>query len=305
MEKHTKVFQMSDGHQIFVRIYEPDGKPIGNFHILHGMAEHGGRYDAFARLLCEQGYLVTIHDHRGHGKTVELNGKLGYFADKDGFNRVVEDVFEVILKIRLEREVLPTILFGHSMGSFIARRYIQLYSDIIDKCILCGTGSTTLLHKMGNLFARTLTFVKGKDIESPLMNDLSFGSFNKHFPNPKTAFDWLCSNEDEVDKYIKDPHCGFIPTNQFFADLTEGLLLINRKNENILIRKELPVLLICGSEDPVGNRGKGVFKVANQLKAVGLEKVEVYLFEGMRHEILNEKNNQYVFHVITRWLEAQ
>ncbi len=293
---------MSDGHQIFVRIYEPKDTPVGNFHILHGMAEHGGRYDNFAEELCKLGYFVTVHDHRGHGKTAEVNGKLGYFADNNGFHRVVQDVYEIIENFRLEREVRQTIIFGHSMGSFIARRFIQLYSQQIDKCILCGTGATTVLHLFGNMLSKSFSLVRSKTVKSHLMNRLSFGSFNKQIEDSKTSFDWLCSDEDEVKNYINDPYCGFVPTNQFFVDLTEGLLLINRRNEIANIRKDLAVLLISGSEDPVGNKGVGVYKVANQLKKAGVEDVVVYLFEGMRHEILKEKNKEHVFHVVSRWL---
>lgn len=303
LKKGTKELTMSDGHLIFIRYYEPDGFPLGNFHILHGMAEHGGRYDAFASFLCEQGYYVTVHDHRGHGKTAELNGEFGYFADENGFHRVVEDAFEVIQNAHVHNQSLPTILFGHSMGSFIARRFIQLYSDLIDKCILCGTGATTSLHKVGNALAKTLARTQGKHTESKVLNDLSFGSFNRKIKNIRTPFDWICKNEEVVDTFIRDPLCGFIPTHQFFADLTDGLLLINKKKENEYIRKDLPVLLISGSFDPVGNLGKGVFQVANQLKNAGLEKVVVYLFEELRHEILNEKNNQMIFDCLLRWLE--
>lgn len=303
LKKLTKVVSMSDGHKIFVRIYEPSSNPIGNFHILHGMSEHGGRYDAFAMNLCEQGYIVIVHDHRGHGKTAELNGRLGFFADQDGFERVVQDVYELVQNFRLYSEI-ETVLFGHSMGSFIACRYIQLYNDV-DKCILCGTGSTTFAHKIGNTLARTLCLVQGPTTLSSIMSELSFGSFNKNIANVKTAFDWLCTNEEEVETYIKDPSCGFIPTNRFFVDLTDGLLLINQQSELENIRKNLPILLISGSEDPVGNRGAGVFKVANQYKKMGLSNVVVYLFEGMRHEILKEKNKEHVFHVVSRWLKNE
>lgn len=302
MEKLTEVLQMEDGHKIFVRIFEPKDKPKGHFHILHGMAEHGGRYESFALALAKQGYFVTAHDHRGHGQTSELNGQLGYFGDDNGFNRVVEDVFEIVQHYSAGQQVQETILFGHSMGSFIARRFIQLYSDMIDKCILCGTGMTTTVHKLGNALAKSLCVVKGKNMPSQIMNDLSFGSFNRNVLNAKTLYDWLCNNDEEVEKYIQDPYCGFVPTNQFFVDLTDGLLLIHRKKELMNIRKDLPILLISGSEDPVGSSGSGVFKVAKEFKNAGLTDVVVYLFEGMRHEILKEKNNEHVFHVITRWL---
>ena len=296
---------MTDGHQIYVRLFRPKGTSRGNFHIFHGMAEHGARYEEFALSLVEQGYFVTVHDHRGHGVTSDLNGQLGFFGEENGFNRVVEDVHEMIQHYRKEQGAQKVMIFGHSMGSFIARRYIQLYGNEIDGCILCGTGTTTVLHQLGNHLSRYLSRSKGKNTKSQLMNDLSFGSFNKKILNPKTLYDWLCNSEEEVEKYIKDPYCGFIPTNQFFVDLTDGLMLIHRKDEITKTPKQLPILLISGSEDPVGAHGKGVYQVAKAFEKAGLLNVVVYLFEGMRHEILKEKNKEHVFHVITRWLEDE
>lgn len=293
---------MNDGHKLFVRIYEPINV-TGYFFILHGMAEHSGRYDAFCKYLCEKGYYVVVYDHRGHGKTSELNhSPLGFIAEQNGFERLVLDAYEIIKQIKGTAHV-PTILFGHSMGSFIARRFIQKYSEEIDQVILCGTGSTTLLHSMGNVLARTFSKIKGKQVESKLFNELSFGSFNKKIKNAQTMFDWLTSNDEIVKQYIEDPYCGFIPSNQFFVDLTDGLKIIARKKEVDKIRKDLPILFISGSDDPVGNNGKGVFKVANQFKNVHLTNVTVHLFEGMRHEILNEINNEIVYEVIFDWLE--
>jgi len=161
----------------------------------------------------------------------------------------------------------------------------------------------TALHAVGNLVAKALAKGLGKETESKLLNQLSFGSFNKQFPNPKTAYDWLCSVQQEVEKYIDDPYCGFIPTNQFFVDLTTGFATLNRKRELAKVRKDLPILLISGSKDPVGEQGLGVYKVAEQLAAVGVEDVTVYLFEDKRHEILNEDNQEAVFQVLLRWLE--
>ncbi|RHW40167.1 alpha/beta fold hydrolase [Lysinibacillus yapensis] len=293
---------MEDGHQVYVRMFHPIGKPIGHFHIMHGMAEHSGRYIEFAHALMELGYFVTAHDHRGHGETARLNGQLGHLGDEKGFYRLVEDAFEIIQHYNALKQLPETILFGHSMGSFVARRFMQLYSGHIDRCILCGTGATTALHLLGNLLSRSLCTFRGKDMPSQLMNDLSFGSFSRSVLNSRTIYDWLCTNDEEVEKYINDPYCGFVPTNQYFADVTEGLLLINKKEEIQRIRKDLPVLLISGTEDPVGLNGAGVFKIGKEMHDAGLEDVVVYLFEGMRHEILKEKNKEHVYHVIARWL---
>lgn len=299
MERYIK---MSDGHFVFTRTLTPTISCIGHIHILHGMAEHSGRYVKFADQLCAVGYAVTMHDHRGHGETAAYNGKLGFFAEHSGFDRVVEDVHEIVMTMHNQFADVPFILFGHSMGSFITRRYIQLYSDSVDNVILCGTGSVSTLHMAGHVFARTLAMQRGKDTESPLLNKLSFGSFNKQFQNPKTAYDWLCSAEHEVQKYIDDPYCGFMPTNQFFVDLTAGFMMLNRKKEIEKIKKNLPILLISGSKDPVGDQGQGVYTVAEQFAAAGVEDVTVYLFEDKRHEILNEDNKEAVYQVLLRWL---
>ena len=214
----------------------------------------------------------------------------------------MEDVHEVLQALQREYGKWPITLFGHSMGSFIARRYAQLYSHELKNAIFCGTGATTSLHAVGHQIAKVLCATSGAKTPSKLMNLLSFGSFNKGIPNVKTAFDWLCSDEDEVKKYIDDKQCGFISTNRFFYDLTDGLLTIAKNKEIEKIRKDLPILLIAGNDDPVGDKGKGVYKVAKEYEDAGIENVVVYLFEGMRHEILNEKNKQHVYDVVLRWL---
>lgn len=302
--KEQHIFTMSDGHKIFATTHVPKDEPIAHIHILHGMAEHHLRYNDFASMLCEAGYLVSLHDHRGHGGTADHNdGVFGYFGEKDGFERVVKDVQEVLQIVQAQYGTYPFTLFGHSMGSFIARRYTQLYSDTLHNVIYCGTGATTALHAVGHQVANVLAKVQGPQTPSLIMNGLSFGSFNKGIKDVVTAFDWLSSDEKEVKKYIDDPKCGFISTNQFFVDLTDGLMTIAKNKEVAKIRKDLPVLFISGAEDPVGDMGKGVYKVAKQLEQAGIENVVVFLFEGMRHEILNEKNKQHVYDVVLRWLK--
>ncbi|MGM9944895.1 MAG: alpha/beta fold hydrolase [Lysinibacillus sp.] len=305
MEKVEQFLKMSDGQELYVALYEPESTPKGHIHVLHGMAEHCGRYDAYAKQLAEMGYFISMHDQRGHGQTVDRGGQLGFFAQQKGFERVVRDVFEVTQLIRKNRNLPQMILFGHSMGSFIARRYVQLFSTTVKAVILCGTGAATSLHAIGNRVATVLAQTQGKNVPSYMMHDLSFGSFNKSILNPSTVYDWLTRDAQEVQKYIDDPKCGFIATNQFFADLTYGIQLVSQKEEIARIRPDLPVLLISGSDDPVGDYGTGVFKVAEQLTAAGLENVCVYLFEGMRHEILKETNKEQVYEVIKRWLKHE
>jgi alpha-beta hydrolase superfamily lysophospholipase len=306
MEKKTFYMKMSDGHEVFVRTFYPTKSIRSYIHILHGMAEHSARYESFAKHLCEEGYVVSMHDHRGHGFTAQKNGQLGFLGYENGFERIVQDVFEVVETLKHEQNFNRPILLGHSLGSFIARRFSQKYSDAIEKLILSGTASPTPLERAGHILAKQLVRIQGATQPSPLMNDLSFGTFNRNIDHPKTKFDWLTTDEVEVQKYIDDPFCGFIATNQFFVDITGGMAFLDRPNENARIRSDLPILLISGTADPVGDKkGKGVVKAGQQLVAAGVESVLVYLFEGMRHEILNEKKKDQVIEIIVRWLNDE
>lgn len=305
MEQQSFFVTMSDGHEVFVRTFAPSKRHIGHIHILHGMAEHSGRYEYFAEKLCGEGFFVTAHDHRGHGYTAQKNGMFGYFGEKDGFERVVEDVNEVLVYLKGEMNVRP-ILFGHSMGTFIAHRFVQRYSEIVERLILSGTGSPTLQHKAGHIFAQQLVKMQGAKIQSDVMNKLSFGSFNRNIQHVKTKFDWLTTDEEAVQKYINDPFCGFIATNQFFVDLTGGMLKLKNELENAHIRSDLKILLVSGTDDPVGDaRAKGVIIAGQQFASAGVEHVKVHLFEGMRHEIINEKKKEQVIEIIVRWLKNE
>ncbi|WP_225986190.1 alpha/beta fold hydrolase [Psychrobacillus glaciei] len=295
--------EMSDGHHIHVVKYTPEQSPIGHIHLLHGMAEHIDRYDEFALFLMDKGYLVSGHDHRGHGRTFEKNGHQGYFAESNGFERITEDVREVLLKVREDMIGVPLILFGHSMGSFIARRYMQKYSDSLSKVIICGTSySPGVLGDVGSMLGKIATRFQTPTTESKLLNTITFGGFNKQINEPHSPFDWLNTDKMEVKKYMDDPMCGFIPSNQFYVDLFYGLKLIHKTEEIGRIKKDLPVLLISGAEDPVGKNGAGIFKVAKGLTNAGMENITVQLVEQARHEILLEKNKLDTFEVIAKWL---
>ena len=298
-ERHVS---MRDGTTIFVRHWLPQQEPIGHIHILHGMSEHSGRYVPFAESLVEAGYSVSTHDHRGHGKTAELNNMpFGFFAPRDGFELVVEDVEEVVRAIGIDE---PFTLFGHSMGSFVARRYAQRYSNRLARLIVCGTGSVTPLHYTGRYVARMLAAIQGDDVKSPLLHSMSFRSFNKKFRPTRSEFDWLAASETAVDHFIEDPYCGFVSTTRFFADVSDGLVRISKRSE-LEKTPNVPILLISGEADPLGQRGKGIYKLARQLNAVGCTNVQVYLAEHMRHELLNERNRAHTIAQIKRWLYEQ
>ena len=299
MEKESIYIAMSDGLKVYVTTYRPKLQTNKHIHLLHGMAEHSARYEDFAHFLVKQGYFVSTHDHRGHGRTAQQNGQFGYFGRENGFELVVKDVDEILKHVNQLSGVMRPVLFGHSMGSFIARLYAQHHSDKIDKLILSGSGSPSILHTAGHYLAKLLVKLQGDTTPSKILGLLSFGNFNQYIRDAKTPFDWLSTDERQVQKYIDDPLCGFISTTQFYVDLTGGMQKLNNPSLNRCIRADLPVLFVSGSDDPVGEEGaKDVLKAAQQLVEAGLTNVLVHIFEGMRHEILNEKNNQQVYEII-------
>lgn len=294
----------SDGHELYYEMYEPH-QAKKHVHILHGMAEHIGRYEEFSRFLAKQGFVVTAHDHRGHGRTAERNGTRGFFAESNGFEQVVQDAEEVIESMRSRIGELPMVLLGHSMGSFIARRYIQLNgnSDKLCRVVLSGTGGDPGVEgKVGLALASLLAKLKGKDVRSPLMGALTVGGFIKEFSDEGSKFAWLTSDKTEIEKFEQDPMSGFASTHQFYVDLLKGLFRIHQKEEVSKIRKDLPVLLISGAQDPVGAKGEGVFSSARQFQQAGMTDVTVYLAEECRHELLHEKNKFMHFETFADWM---
>lgn len=298
--------EMIDGVKIYAFIKKPEGKSIGHIHILHGMAEHVGRYKDSIKFFVEQGYVVSGHDHRGHGKTAQLNGVKGHFAESNGFNRVVEDTYEVITHMQTYDSSLKLILLGHSFGSFVARRFIQVYEDVVDLVVLSGTGGDPGVERYaGQIIAKGLGNKNGFEDRSEFLNSLVFGSFNKKIDRKTTKFDWISANPQLVSDYIIDENCGFIPTTQFFLDLFGALGLIHKKTEVAKIRKTLPILLFSGTDDPVGNYGKAVWQVARQYDDAEIEDVTVLLFEGGRHELLNDSSRVETIKGVLNWIEKR
>ncbi|MFC4354503.1 alpha/beta fold hydrolase [Chryseomicrobium palamuruense] len=295
-------FTMTDGHEIFTRFYSND-RGMGHVHILHGLAEHSGRYDDFARHLISEGYSVSLHDHRGHGETGQKQGTLGYFSDGEGFERVTDDVNEVIHLLKGRLSDKPLILLGHSMGSFIARRFVQKYPDGVSKLVLVGTGGDPgIMGFVGLQLAKVSSRGEKAKLPGNQLNKLTFGSYNKRIPNVSHEFDWLSTDGEVVQAYDQDPLCGFVSTNKLYKDLLTGLRTIHSSTNLEKMRKDLPVLLIAGAEDPVGNYGKGVRDVAKNFAKSGMEQVKLVLIENHRHEILNGHERISVYDEITRWL---
>lgn len=282
---------------------EKDTKIIGLVQLAHGMAEHILRYDAFARFLAQKGFIVFGNDHRGHGKSIIAPDDKGFFAAENGFAKVVEDLRAVTLYMKEQYPGLPLFFFGHSLGSFLTRRYTQLYGESLAGVIISGTGADQgLLGQLGYMLAKWERFRKGPRTPSPLMDRLIFGSFNKAFAPARTAFDFLSREEAAVDRYIKDDACGFICSTSFYMDLLSGIALIHRPDEISKTPRQLPLLFISGEQDPVGDFGKGVRNVLQLYRKIGIEDICWKLYPKARHELLHETNAKEVQNDISKWL---
>ncbi|CEM60690.1 alpha/beta hydrolase [Treponema phagedenis] len=302
MQKATSIITQSDGEKVFLYEWIPDGNFRGVIQLVHGMAEHAGRYAEFAGAAVKNGYAVFAADHRGHGKTAGSKENLGYLADSDGFNRVLEDQREINAMIQQRYPQKPVYLIGHSFGSFISQGYIEKYADTVKACILIGTSGPNPAAGVGKLLADSICAIRGRKKVSSLLQALSFGSFNKGIKNPQTPTDWLSRDANEVAKYNGDPYCGFACTAGFYQDLLGGLRQIHRKEAMAAIPKEFPVLLLAGAADPVGNYGKSVKMLEAIYKGNGMKNVSCVLYEGARHEILNETNKTEAMKDIFQWL---
>ena len=298
-----KEFELQVGNDVALKgyIYEPEQEIKGIIQICHGMAEHIKRYDDFMQFLCNNNFVVIGYDQRGHGMTAGSVEKCGYMDDSDNIEVLVHDVHKVNNYIKELYPNLPIYLFGHSMGSFVSQRYVELYDNEIDGLILSGSSyNKGLKINMGNWLASLITKIKGRTYISRLINNLSLGSYNKKFKDAKTEVDWLSREHENNIKYIEDEYCGMIFTVSFFKDLTNTFSLIASDLE--LINNDLPIYIMSGDSDPVGDFGKGTTKLFNNLKKVGINDLTLKLYKDGRHEMLNEINKEEVYNNILDWI---
>jgi Putative lysophospholipase. len=304
MEKQTEWLKMDDGMEIYTACWPAkNAEPMAVVQIAHGMAEHIGRYDDFARFLAGKGITVIGGDHRGHGHTGERAGLFGYFSDQNGFERVVEDLWIINQHIRKKFPGIPIILLGHSMGSFLARRYIQKYPDTVIAAIFSGTGGNPgILGKAGLWLAKREMKKNGKKSPSPAMDRLIFGSYNKQVENVATRFDWISRDRQVVEAYVADPFCGFICTSGFFYDLLWGLLEIHKDANIRKTPADFPILFLSGEKDPVGGYTRGVKQAIRQYEKNGMTNISCKFYPDGRHEMLNEINKNEVYEDVFRWI---
>lgn len=286
--------------------WEPEGTPVGVVQIVHGVAEHAARYDAFADWLAERGFLVVANDHMGHGGSIgSEDTSQGYFSG--GWFKAAADVHRLLSYTRMEYPNVPYILLGHSMGSFLVRTLLAKYPKCgVSAAVISGTGWMHRGILNTGIAAATLIGKKnGFDQPSKALNDMMFGGYNKRVEHKRTAFDWLTRDDSIVDAYIADPLCGFMVTAGLARDMMTGIKYIQEPETLEKMKKKLPIFFVAGSEDPVGNYGAGVKQTVQAFARAGMENVSMRLYPLCRHEVLNELNREEVYGHILDWLKKQ
>ena len=304
MAMRTEYYYDSCGAgQIRACVWQPENEPRAVVQLVHGIAEHVERYDDYAAWLNEHGILAVAEDHMGHGKSVGSDGILGYFHG--GWFSAVEDTYRLLRQTKEKYPNVPYILFGHSMGSFMARTILAQYPDSgIAGCIICGTAwQPDALLKVALPLCKFLCRNGGDKQPSPVLQKIMFGSYNQRVEHVRTENDWLSRDDRVVDAYNLDPLCGFTATAGLYRDMLSGISFIQQKTTLINMNLDTPVLFVAGSADPVGAYGQGVELAAKAFRDRGMKNVSMKLYPMCRHEILNEINNIQVYEDIQNWIE--
>lgn len=282
-------------------VYRPASQPKAVIQIVHGMSEHRKRYDDFAQYLKQLGYAVVTFDLPGHGESVaEVKG---YFGEKDGWQHLLYATHQVTEKIKEEFPDTPIVLFGHSMGTIVARCYIQTHDDELKGLILSGVPNYQPAAKLGQIIGNVLKYFKGPKGHSKLMDFMVTGAFNKAVKDPHSPVDWISYNKENIHRYLDDPDCGFPFTIQGYIDELEGVVQMHDVTKFQCKNPSLPIFVFAGEDDPCRGGDQGFDDTVATLKKAGYQNVEAKLYANMRHEVLNEVDHKIVYEDIKNWLE--
>lgn len=274
--------------------------------IVHGMSEHIDRYDNFARFLVGRGFVVCAEDHIGHGGTATGPENFGHMPVRGGRLVLLSDVHALRQKVSECFAGVPYVMYGHSMGSFIVRSYIARRGTGLAACVLSGTGNVPApLSNCGRLIARAFASARGEGYRSAFIDKLGAGGYGSRIKNARTKLDWLSTDEAVVDAYLADEKCGFMFTVGGYSTLLDLTAEVVGKKCAASVPKDLPVLFVAGSGDPVGNMGKGVRAAARLLRDASVRRVDEIIYPDMRHEIHNEIGHERVYDDIASWIEGR
>ncbi len=282
--------------------YKSQTPPVAIIQLSHGMCGYFERYKHLIEFLVSHNILVCGNDHLGHGNSVKSKLNLGYFSLKDGFKHLSEDLYKLTTLMKKKYPQTPYFLLGDGMGSSVVRTYLTKYSKNVDGSIIIGTTGTNPFSK-SDITATNFTYsLKGEKYRSKFINKLVFGKYNDSYGDKKTEFDWLSTDKRAVSKFISDPYCNFIFTTSAFKDLINLASFVTSQECIKQTPKSLPIYIMSGNDDPVGDYGDGVTSFYNSLKQVGFDDVDIKLYQNCRHEILNEINYEEVFDDILTWI---
>lgn len=291
----TGCFTSSDEvSEVYYRICIPTDMPKGIIQISHGMCEHFGRYNNLIEYFTDKGFVVCGSDHIGHGKSVKDKNDLGYFGE-DGYLCFSEDLKKLNEIVKKTYRSLPYILIGHSMGSFVARDYITRYTDTIDGVVLCGTSGTNKAVSMGIRLCKLLKLFKGERHRSKFVKNMTFKGYNSHYKDEKDELSWLTRDDKVRREYANDPDSGFTFTLDGYINMLTLLRSVNEEGWETKVPQSLPILIISGREDPVGDYGKGVCEVFERLDIREINLLKCKLYDDARHELFNETNKDEVY----------
>jgi alpha-beta hydrolase superfamily lysophospholipase len=297
-------FRPTDGSILKLNRWLPTVEATGVLLIIHGVGEYSDRYTPMAAFMQQHGLAVYAPDLRGHGQTAIANdAPFGHLADHNGWERTVEDIHELVQFIRSEQPNLPVFLFGHSMGSLLARRFTQRFGQRIEGVIHSAASAPMgTMAKIGLLLAKLEIRLIGRSAMSKRMGVLLFGGFNRPFRPNRTPHDWISSDEEEVDLYMADTQILKFFSAALFADMIGGAIALNRSANMRMTPRELPLLFVSGKRDPLGEFSKGVLRTVKMYKRIGSEDLTVKLYEDARHELLQEYCREQVMTDIYDWI---
>lgn len=304
----TATFLSSD-HQtnIHYTIWTPQGNPRAVLVLFHGMLEYGARYDEFARALNTQGIVVYAHDHLGHGHSMTDSSKRGHFADRRGNDYVIHDCLHMVDLAHADYPDLPLFLMGHSMGSFLTRQLLhQFYLPKLNGIILMGTGYLPeKVVRLGQWITTAIADAKGSMHKSAFVNAVFMGMNNRRcFPH-RSKNDWLTRDNDRADAFGTNPLIIDDFTVRAYADMLTGMLTNYDPAELAKLDTTVPMVLLSGASDPIGDYGKGVSRLFSQYQLLGYNDLGLCLYPGARHELLNETNRDEVTKDILDWMNAR
>ena len=301
-KKKMSLQSTTDDLMLYADVYVPESEPKAVVQIIHGKAEHKERYEVIANILSAYGCVVLVVDNRGHGESISDNVPLGYFADENGWLVNLQDIQQFSTKIMEKYRNLPFFIIGHGMGALIGHSFLKRYEDMVSGAVFSGMPAFVSTASANKKKAATICKLKGAKNTTKQLNT---NEFNNSIVNPRTPFDWISYNVDNVDSYMDDDLCGFDFTNKGWYDYYDGMMDVFSRSDWRILKKQLPILFVVGQQDVCADVAVGFNNSLNNLANAGYEKIEANIYENMRHEVFNEREKKIVFKDVLTWLNKQ